>query len=70
MYPISLPFLQITTFEVAAKERKEILVDAREKLQKLLEITVTDYHASWPNVRKTLEHQNEYLCFVDLEGNA
>jgi len=60
--------IQIVSFDDAARVRKELLKDAKENLENLLEQTVSDYHESWQTARRNLENQPEYLRYVELEG--
>nr|XP_018670541.1 rho GTPase-activating protein 35 isoform X1 [Ciona intestinalis]XP_026693614.1 rho GTPase-activating protein 35 isoform X2 [Ciona intestinalis] len=59
---------KIASFEDAAQVRKELLKDAKKKLETLLAHTVVKYDESWTTARKTLENELDYQRFVDLEG--
>ena len=61
-------FFQIISFKDAADARKELLKNAKEKLENLLAEKVTSYHETWPNARRILEDKPEYKDYVRLEG--
>ena len=60
----------MSSFDDAAQARKELLKEAKEKLESLLIEIVDDYHAVWLVARKNLEGKPEYLEYVKLEGKV
>lgn len=59
---------KITTYQEAARLRKELLDQSTDSVTRLIRTQITDYHTLWSQGSKSLSHHKEWVEFLDLFG--
>ncbi|XP_037919567.1 rho GTPase-activating protein 190 isoform X4 [Hermetia illucens] len=59
---------KITTYQEAARTRKELLDNRTEAVTRLIRTQITDYHTLWSHGSKMLSQHKEWMDFLDLFG--